>query len=166
MDLGELKSTFVNRSQNNVSHSDGLVGEVNSIYFDLTTNAAAGAIVTVKSLYGGLQGPGSNIIPSVASDGDDIAANSGRYGFTIPSTVGLQNPNNPVVGTIITNADCRNSASRFCGPSNSVAKEVFNSNGQPIDSARVQMDIAASASGSNSPGTYTDTLTFIATATF
>ena len=166
VDLGELKSTYVNRSQNSVIHSDGIIGKINSIYFDLTTNSISGAVVTVKSQNGGLQGPGSNFIPSVATDGDDIPVNSGRYGYTMPTTVGLRNPDNPKFGTIVTNVNCSNSNVKFCGPSNSITKEVFNTNGNPIDTARVQMDIATGASYTNNPGVYTDTLTFIATSTF
>jgi hypothetical protein len=44
--------------------------------------------------------------------------------------------------------------------------EVFNTNGSPLDNGRLRMDLAAAATYTNNPGTYTDTLTFIVTATY
>jgi hypothetical protein len=157
VDLGELTSAIVNKSQTSATHSDGLPGTINSIYFDLTTNAPGGAVVTVKSLNGGLQGPGTNLITSV-TDGLDIAANSGLYGFNL--TTGSTQKH----GDLYPNTFC-DTETEFCGPT-STPKTVFDTNNLPIDSARVRMDLAAAASYTNNPGVYTDTLTFVATGTF
>jgi hypothetical protein len=158
VDLGELTSAIVNKSQTIANHSDGLSGTINSIYFDLTTNAPSGAVVTVKSLNGGLQGPGTNLISSIA-DGSDIASNSGKYGFNLTAS------STQKYGSIIPNSQC-NSLTTFCGPLSTGVKIVFDTNNLPVDSARVRMDLAAAASYTNNPGVYTDTLTFVATGTF
>jgi hypothetical protein len=114
--------------------------------------------VTVQSLYEGLQGPGTNIISSITSDGDDITPNSGTYGFTLPEA--------PTVlhGTINPNVNCT-TLSAYCG-SQTTPKTVFDTNNEPIDTARVRMDLAAGATYTDVPGTYEDTLTFIAIATY
>ena len=158
VDLGELKSTYVNKSQQSVNHN-GTPGVINSIYFDLTTNGIAGAVVQVRSANGGLQGPGSNFISSVSTDGLDIASNSGKYGYNLPVASTAK------YGTVVVNANC-NSAVKYCGALNTAWKDVFTTGGNPIDTARVRMDLAAGATYTNNPGTYTDTLTFVATTTF
>jgi uncharacterized delta-60 repeat protein len=158
VDFGELTSAIVNKSMTSSKHADGLNGLINSIYFDLTTNAPSGAVVTVKSLNSGLKGPGTtNLIASV-SDGLDIAANSGLYGYNL--TTGSTQK----YGAIYPNSLC-DTIIKFCGPT-STPKTVFDTNNLPVDSARVRMDLAAAAAYTNNPGTYTDTLTFVATATF
>jgi uncharacterized delta-60 repeat protein len=158
VDLGELTSTLVNKSNSmSVNHSDGGTGIINSIYFDLTSNSPGGVVVTVKSLNSGLQGPGTNMINSVV-DGLDIAANSGLYGLNL--TTGSTQKH----GSIVVNSLC-DLSTEFCGP-DSTPKTVFDTNNLPIDSARVRMDLAAAASYTNNPGVYTDTLTFVATGTF
>ena len=170
VDLGELTSAVVNKSNGtSVAHSSGGNGIVNSIYFDISTNAPAGAVVTVKSLNGGLQGPGTNKIPSIGvetgadgivrSDGDDIPANSGVYGYNLPVAA------DQILGTIIPNSLC-DTVIEFCGANTLTPKTVFTTNNLPVDTARVRMDLAAAANYTNNPGLYTDTLTFVATATF
>jgi uncharacterized delta-60 repeat protein len=158
VDLGELTSALVNKSNSiSVVHSDTINGKINSIYFDLTSNAPGGVVVSVKSLNSGLKGPGTNMINSV-TDGLDIAANSGLYGYNL--TTGTTQKH----GTVFPNISCDTSV-EFCGPS-STPKTVFDTNNLPVDSARVRMDLAAAAAYTNNPGVYTDTLTFVATGTF
>ena len=169
VDFGELTSAIVNKSNSiSVDHTEGGTGIINSIYFDIGTNAPSGAVVTVKSANGGLQGPGTNKIPSIGvsvgadgitrSDGDDISANSGVYGYNLPIASSLLH------GAIIPNSLC-DTAIKFCGPE-TTPKTVFTTNNLPVDTARVRMDLAAAANYTNNPGLYTDTLTFTATATF
>jgi hypothetical protein len=160
VDLGELSSAIVNKSNStSVVHADGADGIINSIYFDISTNAIGGAVVLVKSDNGGLNGPGANKIPSIGTDGFDIAANSGLYGYNLPVASSQLN------GNIVRNPNC-DSAVKYCGPL-STQKGVFTTGGVPIDTARVRLDLAAAASYTGDlPGTYTDTLTFFATATF
>jgi hypothetical protein len=158
VDLGELTSALVNKSNStSVEHSDTINGIINSIYFDLTSNAPGGVVVSVKSLNSGLKGPGSNMIDSV-TDGLDIAANSGLYGFNLTTGITMKH------GEIFANTFC-DTETEYCGPT-STPMTVFDTNDLPIDSARVRMDLAAAASYTNNPGVYTDTLTFVATGTF
>jgi streptogramin lyase len=155
VDLGELSSLYVNKSQDApVSHSDGGSGLINSIYLDLTSNALNGTMVNVTSANGGLQGPNSLIASVVA--GQNITANSGKYGFDLPESSSTH-------GTVYTSDGCTD-PDMYCAL---VAEPtwVFNVNG-PVDGARVRMDIAAAAAYTDSPGSYTDTLTFVATGTF
>lgn len=157
VDLGELNSTWVNKSNDvAVMHSDGNTGIINSIWFDLTTNAYNGAIVYVKSANAGLQGPATNIIPGVV-DTNDIQANGGSYGFQLTQA-------GTGTGTILRNSNC-DTVAEFCGPT-LTNKEVFTTSNQPLDDGRIRLDIAAAAAYINNPGTYTDTLTFVAVPTY
>jgi hypothetical protein len=157
VDLGELTSAIVNKSQTSSVHADGIPGTINSIYFDLTSNAPGGVVVSVKSLNSGLKGPGTNMINSV-TDGLDIAANSGLYGFNLTTGTTMKH------GEIFANTFC-DTETEYCGPT-STPKTVFDTNNLPIDSARVRMDLAAAAAYTNNPGVYTDTLTFTVVATY
>jgi hypothetical protein len=158
VDLGELNATYVNKSNSvAVVHSDGNSGVINSIYFNLTTNAWGGAVVNVTSTNGALQGPDANKILSVTNDGDPIVANSGLYGFTMPNTATGN-------GTVIRNSACT-LGTAFCKLV-TTPNVVFNTNGRPLDNGRIRLDLAAAAAYTNNPGTYTDTLTFIAVPTY
>ena len=66
---------------------------------------------------------------------------------------------------MVVNSNC-DSTVKYCGALNSSWKDVFTTGGNPIDTARVRMDLAAGATYTDNPGIYTDTLTFIATTTF
>ena len=92
-------------------------------------------------------------------DGEDIPANSGVYGYNLPVA------STALHGSVIPNSLC-DSLVKFCGAPSSTPKTVFTTNNLPIDTARVRMDLAAAASYINTPGLYTDTLTFVATAEF
>ena len=53
VDLGELAHGAVNRSGDSTTHATGggnKTGEINYIYFDLSTNAASGAVITYVSV--------------------------------------------------------------------------------------------------------------------
>jgi hypothetical protein len=160
VDLGELNSSIVNKSNTTaVMHSQGGMGIINSIYFDLSTNAPGGAVVSVSSLNGGLKGPGDNMLTSPGYDGFIIAANSGYYGYTVPATFPTATH-----GTVHLNGGCANP---FVSCDFNQTKEViFDTNGSPIENGRIRMDISAAAKYTNNPGVYTDTLTFVATGTF
>ena len=133
------------------------MGVINSIYLDFSTNAISGASVKVRSLNGSLDNPGGDTIVAVA-DEQDIGDGDGTYGFIMP------NVGTATHGTIFRNTSC-DSAGSYCGPTTG-DKEVLNTGGHHVDNGRLRIDLAAAASSTNTPGTYTDTLTFIATATF
>jgi len=156
VDLGELSSLYVNKSQSTpVKHSSGETAAINSIYLNLTSNAVNGTVVNVSSANVGLQGPNSLIGP--VENGQDITANSGKYGFNFPVYSSTH-------GDVYPNDNCLDS-NTYCAFSTEPTW-VFNSDGAPVDGASVRMDLAAAAAYTDSPGSYTDTLTFVATGTF
>ena len=175
VDLGNLTiDTILNKSGNEVLHSDGLSGDINSIYFDLSTNAAGGAIVTYKSLYGELRGPGHNnvIIDDLdipTTDGStDIAMGTKAYGIQLATAPVFAN----ISGTGTVN--CGATSTTYCIMGVIEAGTGLNTQGPlplytvtgPVENARGKIDVAAAIDGTNVPGVYTDQLTFIATSTF
>ena len=158
VDLGEMSSLEVRDSGDaGVLHADGLSGTVNSVWFDIETNADGGAAVTQDSLNGLLDGPGAATIPSVVT-GNDITAGSNTYGVQMPSagTAGT--------GTIVRNTSC-DTATEFCA-ADTTPLQLFTTNTDPIATGRLELQVAAAPSVTTTVGTYTDELTYIATATF
>jgi len=151
VDLGGLTIAAVNQSGTSVVHSDGGTGAINSIYFDLSSNADSGVVVTVDSLNGFLQGPAANTIPSV-TNGSNIVAGTEAYGLQLLAA------NTSAVGGTIT-------SSEYCSLTTSPVS-IFTSNGDPVDTGRIDLDVAATPNSLDAVGTYTDELTFVATATF
>jgi len=166
VDLGEMTLTTVTKSGDNVLHADGLAGNINYIWFDLESNADGGSVVTVVSLNERLEMDGSNYIPDVAGGSEQqITFADGLYG--INHRVGLVN--STTAGTILVHddCDCDSGDAYYCDVSDGGTPiEVFNSNGNPVDDGRVQWAVGAAPDVSDGTGTYTDQLTFIATATF
>lgn len=159
-DLGELTLTDVNDSGDNVLHADGLTGEINYIWFNLDTNADNGAAVTVLSANGALYKDATNSIPSVVNDGDGvpISPGDGRYGIREESNSATQGS--------FTIAGDYNGAPGVYGEATTTSTQIFNTTGNPVVGGRVQFEVGATPDGADAVGTYTDTLTFIATATF
>ena len=158
VDLGEMSSLEVRDSGDaGVLHADGLSGTVNSVWFNIETNADGGAAVTQDSLNGLLDGPGAATIPSVVT-GSDITAGSNTYGVQMPSagTAGT--------GTIVRNTSC-DSATEFCA-ADTTPLQLFTTNSDPVATGRLELQVAAAPSVTTTVGTYTDELTYIATATF
>jgi hypothetical protein len=164
--LGELATATVNDSGDSVLHADSVTGAINSIWFDIETNAASGAAVTVVSLREALFMDGSNSIPDVATGSEQqITAGSNLYGINVPSTA----TNSATVGSIIVHDDCDADSGNdyYCDVSDGGTPiQIFTTNSLPIQAGRVQWEVAASPSITTSVGTYTDELTFVATATF
>jgi hypothetical protein len=164
VDLGEMNTSSVTSSGSSVLHADSNTGNVNSIWFDLSSNSSAGAVVTAYSLNNALQGPGGSTIPSVGSGQVQITAGSSLYGLQnrvldIKSTVS---------GELTINTDCTATSgdAYFCSVGGTAGREIFNTSGATLDTGRVQFRVGASPNSLNATGTYTDELTFIATATF
>lgn len=152
--LGEMILNTIRKSGDTTLHADGGEGVVNSIWFDIETNADSGVAVTVKSLYGGLQGPGSFLIPS--SDEPTADPTSGRnYGLnSVYKSTGL---------TAESKYDGTQGSS--IGSVSQTAQTLFSSSG-PVVSGRSQFEVLAYPDVTTPTGTYTDQLTFIATAGF
>jgi len=164
--VGQLSISSVNDSGTSVLHSDGLNGVINSVWFDIETNASGGAAVTVVSLREALYMDGSNQIPDV-TDGSEqqITAGSGLYGLNVQSGF----TNSTTSGTIVVDddCDCDSGDTYFCDVSDGGTPiEIFNTNSAPVDDGRLQFGVGTSPDISDGTGTYTDELTFVATATF
>jgi hypothetical protein len=163
VDLGEMSTSTVNVSGNSAAHADGGTGNINSIWFDISSNAANGINVRSYSLNDALLGPGASTIPSVGSGEVQITAGSSLYG--------LQNrfldSKSSVAGTIDINSDCDTTGgdTYFCSVGGSSGRTIFSSTGR-IDTGRVQFRVGATPNSLNATGTYTDQLTFIASASF
>lgn len=164
VDLGELNLSTVNVSGSSTLHQDGLTGIINYIWLDLSTNAVGGAVVRVSSLNDALLGPNGSTIDSVGAGEVQITAGSGLYG--------LQNRfldnKSAVSGTVVIDDDCNANGGNdfFCSVGGALGRTVFTTNNTMIDQARVQLRVGASPDGLSASGTYSDELTFIATATF
>lgn len=179
--LGEMNTSAVNNSGDSVLHADGLTGTVNYIWFDLSTNADGGAVVTVISYYGendqdgtpsnalsALEGPGTNEIRSVpAATETEITAGDGLYGLAW-LTGGVNTVATGTAATISADYDQTGGATFYGSVPSSVGgtpASIFSSTA-PLDQSRTQFVVAASPDATDGTGTYNDELTFIATATF
>jgi hypothetical protein len=169
VDLGEMTLTSVNSSGVNVTHADGLDGDINYIWFDLSTNADGGAVVTVESLNEELEMGTSDEIPSVARGAAElIEAGDGQYGMNF----GNGDNNTTSTGTLVPFSECdeaNTAANNYCGVDDSTSGnplEIFNTDGNPVDGGRMQWSVAAAPDAADATGTYTDQLTFVATGTF
>ena len=177
VDLGNLTIALVNKSSDaSVLHADGGEGLINSIYFDLSTNAASGAVVTYKSAYGELRGPAHSTtiaddldIPTVPNGSTPIVAGTAAYGIQLATL-----PLATRFGTGTQTVNCGASGGSYCvmgvieegtGNNTQTAQPIYTTTG-PIEGGRGKIDVAAAVDGTNVPGTYTDQITFIATSTF
>jgi len=144
-----------------VTHADTVSGTINSIYFDLSSNAASGVSLTYSSLNQRLDGPGDNAhdIPSVVA-GADITQSIAAYGIQL-----INSPAARSFGglTNVVNTNCA-ATGHFCSMT-SVPQTIYSTNGS-IEAGRGRIDVAAAISGLMPPGTYTDVITFIATAQY
>lgn len=165
VDLGQMTTSSVNDSGDTVLHADGISGEINSIFFDLSTNATAGAVVTVMSLNEALLGPGGSLIPDVGTGEVQITAGSGLYG--INSFAGLVNT--ATGGNAVIDEDCDGDtgATYYCDVSDGGSPiPIFTTGSVPIDNLRLEWEVGASPDAGDGTGSYSDELTFIASATF
>lgn len=157
VDLGEMSTDYLSQSQQDRLHADGNTGVINSIYFDLSTNAAGGAIITASSLNNGRLVNGTHEIPAV-TDGNAIAQGDGLYGYQMPNAA------TTTTGAIDFADACDDSAA-YCGFT-TTPKSIIDTNDVPVFGSRSELQIAAAPDTADGTGTYTDEITFIATSTF
>ena len=181
VDLGNLVAGAANVSGGSALHagnygSGSLTGDINYISFDLSTNAAGGAIVTMGSANGALTRANGapdawDILSSSLTNPlnlTTIAAASGNaYGFKfthVPAYVQKGASATDPVTTMQSIADCRASVATYCKLT--TAAQTILSTGDSIQGLRATLGLAALANGTNPAGTYRDTLTFNAVGTF
>lgn len=182
VDLGELTLTTVSDSGDTVSHADGLSGVINYVWFDFTTNADGGVAVTVVAAntndidgtpdagLSSLDGPTGSEIRSVDCTGGgtvEVVAGSGLYGMQ-ESDDHVPTSTNSATITIDDNYDADTGHGMLPSPDGTGATgpETIFSTADPVDDGRASFEVAVSPDASDGTGTYTDSLTFIATSTF
>jgi len=184
VDLGELTLTAVNDSEDVVMHADGANGAINYIWFDFTTNADGGIAVTVigantndidgtpDSDMSSLDGPTGSEIRSVDTTGGGtvevvIGAGSGLYGLQESESHTPWSRNGATI-TVDDNYDGDTGHGMIPSPQGTGATgpETIFSTSAAVDDGRASYEVAVSPDASDGTGTYTDSLTFIATSTF
>ena len=130
----------------------GSVGNA-AVTFTVTTNAANGYIVTIKDVNNGLLGSGGNTIASAATT---LSAGTVE-GFGANAQVSAGSP-------II--AAAYNYATNQVGAVSTSAAQIASGAATTGAGDTVNVNFKASITGSTKAGTYTDTATLVATATF
>lgn len=141
-------------------------GAVRMIVAEGDTNAAGGMIVTVRNA-NGANGLASTSVPAdkipSATGPTTMTAGSANYGLCV-ATAGL---------TGFTRATTYNTTCALSATNNSVPGltttpvDILNSGGAPVSTGHAEIVVNAAISGTTPAHTdYTDTLTFIATATY
>jgi hypothetical protein len=133
---------------------------INSIWFDIASNAPSGTAINVASLNGNLKStstPGDTI----ASATGTMAAGTANYGACVNSVSGLTDVS-PFAGATCTSTPSGNTV----GVLTIAAQNIFTTTG-PVAAGRGEMFIDAAISGSTvAHSDYGDTLTFTASGTF
>jgi len=156
VNLGALTTAAVNGSDDST---------VNSIWLDLDTNAAGGAVVTVSSTNAALVStsvPGDTI-PS--ADGT-MTAGTANYGICVISVTQTSGSLNKESGTY--DGTCDNvPAANVVGGVTVSPQNILNTGSAPVAGGRSEIAVDAAISTSTaSHNDYTDILKFIATGTF
>jgi hypothetical protein len=178
-----MTPSSVNVSEMQVSHADGLLGDINNIWFDVASNADGGVAVTVVGAnerdvdvtvnadVSSLDGPTGNEISSVDTTGSGSAevtlvGGDGLYGLRISEDFTPTSDN----GVTITVDDNYNDGGYGMVPSpngtGATGPETIFSTADPIVGGRVGFFVGAAPDAADGTGTYTDQLTFVATGTF
>jgi len=138
-----------------------------NIWVDLATNATGGAVVTVQSLNQAMKS--TSTADQWASATGSLAANTEKYGICIPSSGGVtttatRNSTFTAQGVYLTS--CTAGATMAIGGLNASPTNILLATG-PIAGGRAKIAVGMSVN-STTPAhpDYTDTLTFIATATY
>jgi hypothetical protein len=183
VDLGNLAPGTLNASGVTVYHQDGTPGEINYIAFSLSSNAANGTTVAMASQNGALTraggAPDNWDIPS-GSHGAGVpvvtapinftalANSSGKaYGFKFvgtPSYIKIGTGANDPATTMQNVTGCKGTDATYC--TLTTAPQTILTTGDTVEGLTATLGLGALANGTNPAGTYTDTLTFIATGTF
>jgi len=135
---------------------------VSEIYIDLTTNADGGAVVQVKSANGNLSSAstGDNIPSTTATNATN--STNGNYGVaSIQQAAATEGTLTPVSPFNV------HSTANAVGVLTTSFQTIFNTGSAPIVDADGEVAVRAVAGTSTQAADdYSDTLTFIATATF
>jgi hypothetical protein len=150
-------------STSQASNSDE--SSINAIWFDLTTNAGSGAIVSVSSANGALK--------SISKPADNIPSSTGTMTPGV-ANYGLCDKRNDVnsSGTFnkispFNGATCTTGHVNTIGAVTTTPQTIYNTAGAPLYSGRAEIMVNAENSITTpAHSDYSDTLNFIATSTF
>ena len=141
-------------------------GTINAIWFDLTTNAGGGAIVSVSSANGALKSTSTpaDTIPSLAGI-NTMTAGTANYGLCDKRNdvngSGTFNKVSPFNGT------CTTGHTNAVGAVTTSPQTIYNTGNAPLYSGRAEIMVnAEDNSTTKAHNDYSDTLNFIATSTF
>ncbi|MBN1584825.1 hypothetical protein JW899_00445 [Candidatus Uhrbacteria bacterium] len=138
-----------------------------SVWIDLETNASGGAVVTVKSLNAAMKSTSTG--DQWVSSTNALSTTAERYGICVDGTINgtlrdsatftAQSPYN-------TGALCDGTTNTSVGALQQTSQSLLSATG-PLESGRAQVRVGMSvASDTPAHPDYTDTLTFLATATY
>lgn len=155
--LGALSTSDIKNS--------GTTDSLNMIILEGSTNAPTGVVVTVRNANG------SNGLKSTSVPADDVGSSDGamsagteNYGLCVMTATlsGFVRASPYNSGTCATNNNTNDIQGLTTGGEN-----IINSSSAPVYSAHAEISVNAGISGvTPAHNDYTDTLTFIATATF
>lgn len=128
------------------------------VWIDLDTNANSGGYVYIYDQYGGLRSTNANY--TIASGSNDLSGVSEGFGLQAASVAQTS-------GGPLAKVSPYNGASNNVGIVNTTIREIFSSTASPIVGGRGSIALKSKV-GTITPASadYTDTLTFIASATF
>ena len=143
----------------------GTTDTIKMIIAEADTNASGGVVVTVRNANG------INGLISTSVSGDNIASadatmadGTENYGLCV-ITAGLTGFT--IAGDYNGNTCATNSETNVVEALSSTGEAILNSAGDPLEGGHAEISVNAAISGTtDAHGDYTDTLTFIATATF
>lgn len=151
------------------SRSDG-TGSIKALFFDINTNAASGASVSMQGTNTGLFSLGTNTTITLPSNEATIAAGQERMGVCLSSLTAsagtlLAHSNYDADGT--SNCTSTNGGTPTVGKIQTTASPLFTTNGAPVATGRAALLFKASVTSLTPADTdYTNTLLFIAVGTF
>jgi hypothetical protein len=138
---------------------------INAIWFDLTTNAANGAVVSVQSAKGALK--------STSSPSDTIPSATGTMTPGV-ANYGICDKRNDVGGSGVFNkvspfngATCTTGHVNTVGAVTTSAQAIYDTSGAPLYGGRAEIMVNAENDNTTpAHNDYSDTMTFITTGTF
>ncbi len=145
---------------------------INSIFIDLSTNASAGATVTVLGANGGLTSAVASKTIDISGAESTIAAGTEGFGLCVESvtqTAGgtLAAGTQYDSGASASNCTAANGGTPTVGSVETTATQILNTSSATISGGRAEILVKAAIAGTTpAANDYTETLTFIATGTF
>lgn len=149
-----------------------------SIYTQISTNAASGAVVSLKSdaiECGGLHRVGANAdVCDITPSSTDVVANDSKFGVKTATATGVSGGSTPAgvfqpaAGSIYNSSNYRMNwvSGDATGVTSTYGDPFLDTDGAPVNNMQMQLEFAAAANNSTPAGLYRANLSLIATGTF